>query len=104
MDMESRIDELKRERFLGYIGERQNSPMQPVQVGLVGDAMGLPYGEAIRIAEDLRRAGHLRSVGTLNPPVGPAVELTEAGRSAAARIASDASGRPNRVTSRNRNA
>jgi hypothetical protein len=84
MDIQDRIADIKRRQFLRYIVEqshRRTGAM--VQVGTAGEALGLPYGEAIRIADDLREAGLVSRVGRLNPPDGPGVVLTDAGLEAA---------------------
>lgn len=84
MDIQDRIAELKRRQFLQYLVEQAHHRAgATIQIGSAGEALGLPYGEAIRIADDLREAGLVRRVGPLNPPSGPGVLLTEQGLAAA---------------------
>ncbi len=84
-ELQQRIHEMKEEQFLRYLCEQAHgNPQATLNVGDAAEVMGLPYGEAIRIADELREEGYLRRVGRLNAPHGPGVRLTPEGVRAAA--------------------
>lgn len=80
MDIQERIEQLKRAQFLQYIVEKAHgNTAAMVKIGDAGEALGLPYEEAIRISDGLVTEGLIRRVGRFDPPHGPAVQITDAG-------------------------
>jgi hypothetical protein len=80
MDSTADIDALKRDAFLRYLNQQAGGDTSTVfKIGDVGDAMGLPYEEVIRISDTLCEQGSIRRVGRFDPPHGPGVQLTRAG-------------------------
>jgi CRP-like cAMP-binding protein len=83
-ELQQQVQEMKERQFLRYLcQEASASEEEVVNVGDAGQALGLPYEEAIRLADDLREDGLLRKAGRLNAPHGPEVRLTRAGIHAA---------------------
>lgn len=83
-DLHDRIDEMKETQFLRYLSDQAAGDEQTtLNVGEAGEALGLPYEEAIRIADELREDGYLRRVGRFNAPQGPGVQVTRQGFRAA---------------------
>jgi DNA-binding Lrp family transcriptional regulator len=84
-DLQEQVREMKEIQMLRYLcQEARASDRAVVNVGDAGEALGLPYEEAIRLADDLREDGFLQRVGRLNAPHGPGVRLTRAGIRASA--------------------
>lgn len=80
--LEDRVAELKLEAMLRRIAEiAQADTERWVPIGLVGQELGLPYGEALQIADVLRERGLVRrgGGGRLEPPHGPRVHIEPAG-------------------------
>jgi hypothetical protein len=84
--VQDRIDLLKREVFLQRIVEvSQGDTRREVPVGLLGQELGLPYGEALAIVDQLSEAGWIERPGgePLDPPDGPRVHVLPEGLSRA---------------------
>lgn len=80
MDSSTDIDALKRDAFLRYLNERAEGDTSLVfKIGDVGEAVGLPYEDVIRISDSLCEEGLIRRTGPFDPPHGPGVQLTKAG-------------------------
>lgn len=80
MDVSDRVEAAKREAFLARIAERSGSdPHVAVEIGALGEELGLPYEDALRILDDLEQTGLLRRDPELDPPAGPAAWLTSRG-------------------------
>jgi hypothetical protein len=80
--LQDRTQHLKREALLGRIASvAQHDVGRWVPIGLLGQQMGLPYGEALTLADELREAGFIQrgGGGRLDAPVGPRVHLLPAG-------------------------
>jgi hypothetical protein len=76
------IADLKRELFLRRIAEEaQGDPARAVPVGLLGEQMGLPYEQALAIADRLGAAGWIERPADLRlePPHGPRVHILPEG-------------------------
>jgi hypothetical protein len=89
-NLQARLQHLKREAFLGRIASvAQHDVDRWVPIGLLGQQMGLPYGEALTLADELREAGFIQrgGGGRLDAPVGPRVHLLPAGIEHLARTA-----------------
>ncbi len=79
-ELQQQVQAMKERQFLRYLcREASASEEEVVNVGDAGQALGLPYEEAIRLADDLREDGFVRRVGRLNAPHGPGVRLTREG-------------------------
>jgi hypothetical protein len=90
-NLQDRMHHLKREALLGRIASvAQHDVGRWVPIGLLGQQMGLPYGEALTLADELREAGFIErgGGGRLEAPVGPRVHLLPAGIEHVARMAS----------------
>jgi hypothetical protein len=84
MDIHERVTELKRLRFLHYVAEQASfRTSTKIEVGTAGQALGLPYEEALAISDHFVEHGLARRIGRFNPPHGPAIVLTDAGIEAA---------------------
>jgi hypothetical protein len=80
IDIQTRVEEAKLYEFLKRIGEVAcRDPRRYVPAGDLGQVMGLPYEESLRLAEELAERGLLSPAGELEPPHGPRVTLTRDG-------------------------
>ena len=78
------VDDLREIAFLRYLREQSTDrPDGVVRVGDAGDALQIPYEEAIRLANQLGEDGFLRRVDGYRSPRGPAVQITQSGLRAA---------------------
>lgn len=84
--METRLAEhitaLKQDAFLRRIAEVTDGDLERwVPVGILGQEMGLPYEEALAIADHLRESGYIRrgGGGRLEAPDGPRVRVLPEG-------------------------
>ncbi len=83
-DLQEQAREMKERQLLRYLCQEAGASEEAlVNVGDAGEALGLPYEEAIRLADELREEGFVRRVGRLNAPHGPGVRLTREGIRAA---------------------
>lgn len=79
-DLQARVEEAKRFAFLRRVCEvADGDPARLVPSGDLGNELGLPYEEAIQIADTLDGEGLVRRVGDLAPPHGPRVHITPRG-------------------------
>lgn len=81
-ELENTIRKLKRDALLHRIAEvAQGDPGRWVPVGLLGQQMGLPYEDAISLADQLGEEGLVERGrgGRLDPPLGPRVHLLPQG-------------------------
>lgn len=83
-EVQQRVDRAKREAFLRGIAAGASDGAEPAQTGLVGERLGLPYEEALRLVAELERTGMVIAEDDLRPPAGPAVRLTPSGAAVAA--------------------
>ena len=82
--IQDRVAELKRDAFLRRIAEvSQGDTTRWVPVGLLGQELGLPYEDALAIADQLGEAGWVERLGggRLEPPYGPRVHILPEGLS-----------------------
>lgn len=77
IDIQTRVEEAKLYEFLKRVCEvADRDPRRFVPTGDLGQLMGLPYEESMRLAEQLADRGLLRTVGEPEPPHGPRVTVT----------------------------
>lgn len=87
-DIETRVEEAKRLAFLERVCQvAGGDPARCVPTGDVGEALALPYEEAIRLTDALDADGLVERVGDLAPPHGPRVHVTPRGIEAVRRRA-----------------
>lgn len=88
IDIQSRVRNAKRMELLRRVVQVSGADGgRYVPVGDLGTELGLPYGEAIELADELHAAGLVHRVGDLAPPHGPRVHVTLRGVRAARRDA-----------------
>ncbi len=81
IDIQERVEAAKRLEFLRRVcAVSGGSEDRFVPAGDLGTELGLPYEEAIRIAERLDADGLAMLVGELDPPHGPRLQVTANGR------------------------
>ena len=85
-DIRERVERAKRDAFLRGIASGAAGADGASQTGDVGDRLGLPYEEALRLVTELERDGMAVTEDELRPPHGPAVRLTRSGAGVAARL------------------
>lgn len=76
------ITALKQDAFLRRIAQVTDGDSQRwVPIGILGQQMGLPYEEALAIADHLRESGWIRrgGGGRLEAPDGPRVRMLPEG-------------------------
>jgi hypothetical protein len=80
IDIQTRVEEAKLNEFMKRVCEvADRDPRRFVPTGDLGQLMGLPYEESLRLAEQLAERGLLRPAGEPEPPHGPRVTLTRKG-------------------------
>jgi hypothetical protein len=80
IDIQTRVAEAKLYEFLKRVCEvADRDPRRYVPVGDLGQTMGLPYEEALRLADELAERALVCRAGELEPPHGPRVTLTRKG-------------------------
>lgn len=84
-EIQQKMESQKEAEFLRYLVRKsREEPNGLLNIGEIGDELGLPYEEAIRLADELREEGYLLRVGRFNAPRGPGVRITPGGMRAAA--------------------
>jgi hypothetical protein len=80
IDIQKRVRDAKPRELLRRVVEVSGADRgRYVPVGDLGAELGLPYGEAIELADELHAAGLVHRVGDLAPPHGPRVHVTPRG-------------------------
>lgn len=86
--MRERILELKTLGFLTRLVQLSRGDLtRRIGAGDIGDELGLPMEQTLRIVERLEERGAVHSYGSLDLPHGPAVHLTARGISECRRAA-----------------
>lgn len=82
IDIQTRVEEAKLYEFLKRVREVADGDRRRyVPVGDLGETMGLPYEESIRLSAELQDLGLVTQEGAMEVPHGPRVRLTpHAGR------------------------
>ena len=79
-DIQAKVEEAKRFEFLRRVCEVSGGdPGRMVPSGDLGTELGLPYEEAIQIADALDADRLVDRVGDLAPPHGPRLRITGRG-------------------------
>jgi hypothetical protein len=79
-EMHERIFELKTRGFLTRLVQLSGGDLtRTIGAGDVGDELGLPMEQTLRIVETLEERGAVHSHGELDLPHGPALHLTRRG-------------------------
>jgi hypothetical protein len=77
IDIQSRVEEAKLYEFLKRVSEvAEGDRRRYVPVGGLGETMGLPYEESLRLAEELASRSLVMQEGAMEVPHGPRVRLT----------------------------
>lgn len=86
--MHERIFELKAQGFLTRLVQLSEGDVtRSIGAGDVGEELGLPMEQTLRIVERLEERGAVHSYGLLDLPHGPPVHLTARGVSESRRAA-----------------
>jgi hypothetical protein len=77
IDIQSRVEEAKLYEFLKRVREvAGGDPQRYVPIGDLGQTMGLPYEESLRLCEALAERSLIVKEGAMEVPHGPRVRLT----------------------------
>lgn len=84
VDVHQTVDDIREVLILRYLYHLVADTERAVHLRDLGNALHVPYDDAMRLARQLEEDGFLHPLGDTREPGGPGLRLTTAGRRAAA--------------------